>query len=400
MKLRIGGFCSIRKKLSGTAAATSSIKAKTLWENGRGFCVSSKMAVCPPKETPTPWIGMDIGAALTKLVYFEPCEKGVSTLGLGTIERYIKESKSSARKDDRLELEFSIGRRHGRLHFIMFASTELKNFLTLAKGITSETEILCATGGGAVQYEEDIRRELKVDLRTLDECEALVRGIHFIESCNVSKECYYLDKTLTEGRSTRIPYEFGNAYPYLVVNLGSGVSILSIHSPTDYKRVTGSSIGGGTFLGLACLLTGCGTYEEAIHLAERGDSFKVDRLVRDIYGGDCKRFRLAGNVVASTFGNMSYPEKRKAVSKEDLAAASLVMVANNIAEIACMCAHNQGVEKVLFAGNLLRVNPISMRMLSAAMLFWSDGRQKAIFLEHEGYFGAAGCLTELLKVQE
>jgi type II pantothenate kinase len=31
----------------------------------------------------------------------------------------------------------------------------------------------------------------------------------------------------------------------------------------------------------------------------KGDSTKVDKLVRDIYGGDYSRFGLPGNVVAS-----------------------------------------------------------------------------------------------------
>ena len=59
------------------------------------------------------------------------------------------------------------------------------------------------------------------------------------------------------------------------------------------------SLGGGTFLGLCCLLTGCGTFEEAIQLAASGDSTKVDKLVKDIYGGDYSKFKLRGDIVAS-----------------------------------------------------------------------------------------------------
>lgn len=59
------------------------------------------------------------------------------------------------------------------------------------------------------------------------------------------------------------------------------------------------SLGGGTFLGLCCLLTGCNTFEEAIQLATKGDNRKVDKLVRDIYGGDYDRFGLTGDLVAS-----------------------------------------------------------------------------------------------------
>lgn len=60
-----------------------------------------------------------------------------------------------------------------------------------------------------------------------------------------------------------------------------------------------SSLGGGTFLGLCCLLTGCETFEEALEMASKGDSTNVDKLVKDIYGGDYERFGLQGSAVAS-----------------------------------------------------------------------------------------------------
>lgn len=62
------------------------------------------------------------------------------------------------------------------------------------------------------------------------------------------------------------------------------------------------SLGGGTFLGLCCLLTGCSTFEEAIEIASQGKSTHVDKLVRNIYGGDYERFGLPGWAVASRCG--------------------------------------------------------------------------------------------------
>lgn len=50
--------------------------------------------------------------------------------------------------------------------------------------------------------------------------------------------------------------------------------------------------------------------------------------------------------------------------------------------------------QVVFVGNFLRVNPISMKLLAYAMDYWSNGALKALFLEHEGYFGAMGCLLQ------
>ena len=168
------------------------------------------------------------------------------------------------------------------------------------------------------------------------------------------------------------------------------------------------SLGGGTFLGLCCLLTGCNSFEEAIDLATGGDNTRVDKLVRDIYGGDYERFGLPGDLVASrwvaaggmllmsdrhneydithffcSFGHMNSKEKRATVTREDLARATLVTITNNIGSIARMCALNEKIERVVFVGNFLRVNPISMKLLAHAMDYWSKGTLKALFLEHE-----------------
>jgi pantothenate kinase len=59
-------------------------------------------------------------------------------------------------------------------------------------------------------------------------------------------------------------------------------------------------------------------------------------------------------------------------------------------------AHNRTLQlialQVVFVGNFLRVNPISMKLLAFAMDYWSKNTLKALFLEHEGYFGAIGTL--------
>ena len=94
---------------------------------------------------------------------------------------------------------------------------------------------------------------------------------------------------------------------------------------------------------------------------------------------------------------MTSRAKRDQASPEDLARSTLVTITNNIGSIARMCAVNENIEKVVFVGNFLRVNEISMKLLAYAMDFWSHGTTKALFLEHEGYFGAVGCLLEYMK---
>lgn len=116
--------------------------------------------------------------------------------------------------------------------------------------------------------------------------------------------------------------------------------------------------------------------------------------MRDIYGGDYDRFGLPGDLVAASFGHMSSKDRQRSVTREDLARATLVTITNNVGSIARMCALNEHIDKVVFIGNFLRVNPIAMKLLAYAMDYWSDTTLKALFLEHEGYFGAIGCLLE------
>ena len=52
----------------------------------------------------------------------------------------------------------------------------------------------------------------------------------------------------------------------------------------------------------------------------------------------------------------------------------------------------QNVERVIFVGNYLCGNEMSMQMLASAMDYWSKNTIKALFLEHEGYFGALGSM--------
>lgn len=185
----------------------------------------------------------------------------------------------------------------------------------------------------------------------------------------------------------------GNQFPYLVVNIGSGVSILKVTSPSEFERVSGSSVGGGTYWGLCRLLTKCSTYEEVVDLAENGNASNIDMLVKDIYGGSYDGMNLKGSMVASSFGKLVMKENpREGVYEADIAIALLMMITNNIGQVAYMNARLHGCSKIFFVGSFLRHNPISCRRLAFAIDFWSKGEMEALFLEHEGYFGALGTL--------
>ncbi|XP_048853006.1 pantothenate kinase 3-like [Brienomyrus brachyistius] len=359
---------------------------------------------------PFPWFGMDIGGTLVKLVYFEPKditaeEEQEEVENLKSIRKYLTSNVaygSTGIRDVHLELkDLTLCGRTGNLHFIRFPTQDLPAFLQMGrdKHFSSLHTTLCATGGGAYKFEADFRMMADLQLLKLDELDCLIRGVLYIDSVNSSgpSECYYFENPMDPVHCIVKPYKLENPYPLLLVNIGSGVSILAVYSKDNFKRVTGTSLGGGTFLGLCCLLTGCSTFEEALEMASLGESTRVDKLVRDIYGGDYERFGLPGWAVASSFGNMMCKEKRESVSKEDLARATLITITNNIGSITRMCALNENIERVVFVGNFLRVNTLSMKLLAYAMEYWSKGQLKALFLQHEGYFGAVGALLELLN---
>lgn len=95
-----------------------------------------------------------------------------------------------------------------------------------------------------------------------------------------------------------------DVYPYLLVNIGSGVSMVKVHGPRQFQRVGGTSLGGGTFWGLMALLTGARTFDDMLSMADRGDNSGVDMLVGDIYGTDYGKIGLKSTTIASTFGKV------------------------------------------------------------------------------------------------
>ncbi|KAF5276058.1 hypothetical protein FQA39_LY00854 [Lamprigera yunnana] len=334
------------------------------------------------EETPMPWFGMDIGGTLCKLVYFEPkditndeldCEVDSEIIVgeipndediLKSVSTVITENNDSSNNEDpgeevvkpqftEIQMEnVPLRGRLGTLHFIRFPTSEMGNFLILArsKGIATLVTTVCATGGGAYKFEQDFKTEVNMKLAKFDEFDSLIKGMQYVDAHNPT-ECYYWCEPTEEKKSIKVNYDFSNPYPFLVVNIGSGVSVLAVYGPNNYKRVSGTSIGGGTFLGLCCLLTGCNSFEEAIELAESGDNRNVDKLVRDIYGGDYDRFGLPGDLVASSFsamysfGQMNSRDRRAKVSREDLAKATLVTITNNIGSIARMCALQEKIDR-------------------------------------------------------
>eukprot|EP00051_Salpingoeca_urceolata_P010400 m.127229 g.127229 ORF g.127229 m.127229 type:complete len:335 (-) comp16699_c0_seq3:931-1935(-) len=74
----------------------------------------------------------------------------------------------------------------------------------------------------------------------------------------------------------------------------------------------------------------------------------------------------------------------------DVAKSLLSMIANTIAQIACLNARLYGLNKILFGGFFSRSQPGTMAAITFAVKYWGQGKLQALFLRHEGYLGAIG----------
>ena len=87
-----------------------------------------------------------------------------------------------------------------------------------------------------------ILKALDLQLVKCDELHCLIQGIHFIDA-NFVGECYYLRFPDDAAKPEKITYDFQSAcpYPFIVVNVGSGVSILAVRSSSEFDRITGTA---------------------------------------------------------------------------------------------------------------------------------------------------------------
>lgn len=255
-----------------------------------------------------------------------------------------------------------------------------------------------ATGGGAHKYAQMFKDGIDVHFHKCDEMDCLVHGSNFLLQ-EVADEAY----TFLNNKKHFVPLaNNGELFPYLLVSIGSGVSIIKVDGVGQWERVSGTNLGGGTFVGLGRLLTGCSTFDELLELSLQGDNTKVDMLVGDIYGTDYSHIGLSSTTIASSFGKISGKTGADAnsdsPSRADIALSLVRMISYNIGHIAYLNAMQYGLKRILFGGYFLRGNPYTMETISFAINFWSKGSMKALFLRHEGFLGALGAFLKSVGV--
>lgn len=294
----------------------------------------------------------------------------------------------------------------GSLHFVKFETrmiSECIKFLSSKKLQypggrchelhTNEKIIIKATGGGAFKFADLFKEKLGITLDKVDEMDCLVAGANFLLESRHQEAFTYMD-----GKKEYQQIDQNDLYPYLLVNIGSGVSMIKVDGDNKFERVSGTSIGGGTFWGLGKLLTKCNSFDELLELSHRGNNRVIDMLVGDIYGTDYSKIGLASTAIASSFGKaISENKELEDWKPEDIARSLLRMISNNIGQIAYLNALRYGLKRIFFGGFFILGHAYTMDTISVAVDFWSKSEMKAMFLLHEGFLGSVGALMNYKK---
>jgi type II pantothenate kinase len=130
------------------------------------------------------------------------------------------------------------------------------------------------------------------------------------------------------------------------------------------------------------------SYDELLDLCKAGEANNVDLLYSDI---DCN----LEATLAVSLGKLALSSGEN-FSREDIAKSIIHMIAYNIGHVAFLAGKLQGVQQVCFVGNFLRGYEYIMDRISFAVNYWSDGKASALFMRHDGYFGAIGCLFDVV----
>ncbi len=221
------------------------------------------------------------------------------------------------------------------------------------------------TGGKAYYYQEQLSQNYKSTI--FNEFEANVNGIDFLFNLKKSK-------SLPEA---------------LIITIGTGSSII-LKKEIGFEHVGGSALGGGFFMALIKLLYNITSYNEAIELAQKGDRYKVDLKVADIYSPEDQRVNaIFREFTAASLGKINSRGKNENYNKGDLLNSLICMIGENLGTIAVERAKNHDVKYLIFCGGFVSNNKPLKQVLT---LLCTINKKKALFLNHSMFVGAIGAL--------
>lgn len=328
-------------------------------------------------------VGIDSGGTMTKMVYFRP--KQPRTLPDYVQHDALPNKLNGLTPDASLDIDCNSG---GTLKFIKIPASKNLDFLEFIKSTdlmaNHFSKGISITGGGAYKFAQNLE-VLGVPVHKINEMVGLVRGLNYLIAND-----FEIHSEVFSTNDEKPPHV---EYPFILANVGSGTSILKITGPDAFERISGSSIGGGTFFGLSALIANTHSYPDILESAKKGDAKNVDMSVGDIYGhniGKYEHLGLTADLLACSFGKVGVEHKE--YEKEDLIASLQKMIAINLGQIVVLNAQIHNVKHVIFAGGFVQNNLFMRKDLDWGVKYWSGGAMQAYFLRHDGYLGALGAL--------
>lgn len=369
-------------------------------------------------------VGLDIGGTLAKVVTVMPGHLLHRVLEQFSDAVMLHEKFSADEHDIKpQDLGFSnLNDTHERFEFTMFCFSSrdisaLLEFIELVLGDCGTTSPLTIpiTGGGAIKFRSELKASFpEVNFLKVDEMEAVAAGFSFL----VRRPNAAFIFNAAEKKRVSVPMqEVDSPFPLLLVNIGSGVSMIRIDGPGRYARVQGSPIGGGTVIGLGKALFDASSFKEIMQLSVEGDSSRVDLSVGELIGASPDDEFWNFNTLASSLSKLNTLERAEKVSRADLAQSLVRMVSYNIGYVAYLVSCLHDCNRIYFSGKYVNEHIPTMEAISYAVKFYENWKPppaaegsvqhdddsptraefqerkcEVRFLHHEGYVGAIGAL--------
>ncbi|KAI3924245.1 hypothetical protein MKW98_032446 [Papaver atlanticum] len=312
-----------------------------------------------------PYLALDIGGSLIKLVYFS------------------RHEQSPAENQDSTNMIKALEHRshhvHGVwLHFVKFETRDINQCLDFIKFkqlhcqvVLTRTDIerkqkgiaakIKVTWAGAYKFADLFMEKIGVTVEKEDGMDCLAVGANFLLKV-IQNEAF----TFIKGKKESVDIDKNDLFPYIFVNIGSGVSIHKVAGDGNSELVDVTRIGGITCWGLGRWLTKC--------KSKCGNIKRIDLFLEDTFS----------MMNIGSFGKtISENKTLEDCNAEDISLSLLEMISHNIAQIASLNACIYGIKRIFFGGSFIKDNTCASK---------SKGTAKAMFLGHEGFVGALGAL--------
>ena len=320
-------------------------------------------------------IGFDFGGSLIKIsILIEPTLKEKEE-----IINFIKEHITGRFHLENSKIEY--------INFIILKTNRQKFFKFLKKYCKCIKEkIIYGTGGGSRSFQKEIEKNLPNKIFSFkNEFLAIINGIkkfHLFFKDFVFK--------INPENNKKVYLNIKDQFPFLLTNLGTGISMNYV-TETSSKYCSGTSLGGGTFIGFVKQFYPKISYKEIVgkiknYIEEFGMDYQFENFLKDSFN------KKIESKVEKCEDNEKYVMK--------LIYSFYLRILNNIALLSFNCAKIKKCDNIVFIGNFLKDHAFSKIILNNIinkLNSFHKVNKTPIFLEIDGFLGSFTCLGYEIK---